>query len=435
MSNVLTGPAMAVEATVCVPSDGMMHGEAKRLAAIYVGLGWSVLPIKNGSKEPAGKWKQYQSTRAESAEVLSWLSQGHGLAVTLGGISESWICRDFDEADSFHRWQAAYPELGQRLPISQTGRGYHVFFPSSGAVATKKFGDGELRAEGAYVVLPPSRHPDGGQYRWLREPQPCSPLLLRETGLGQDWTVTPATETTETTETTERPEATENTERPENTEPTELMASVNYVSSGSSANCVSSVDSVTPEQHREILRAIEMTVPKGVGRRNDGIFQFARKLIAILRGELDDDVIDRCALAWYEAAKPTIKTIDAAVTIADLHHAVANVRVADDGRDVLSTAIEMAKLMPPPWFVSRLPGDSAGVLLAKLLVELDRLADGNVFFLSCRDAGRLTGLPHTHANRLLNRWKVAGVLDIVERGKPGPPGSKASRYRLLPRST
>jgi hypothetical protein len=67
-------------------------------------------------------------------------------------------------------------------------------------------------------------------------------------------------------------------------------------------------------------------------------------------------------------------------------------------------------------------------LLAGLCAELQRRAGEAEFFLSCRSAGALLGLPYRQASRMLKRLEHEGLLTCTERGTPGPRG-RASRFR------
>ncbi|TWU36652.1 hypothetical protein Q31b_49330 [Novipirellula aureliae] len=78
-----------------------------------------------------------------------------------------------------------------------------------------------------------------------------------------------------------------------------------------------------------------------------------------------------------------------------------------------------------------LPDESGSVKLAKLIVELAR--EDGTFFLSVRKPCELVGLSHAQVSRLLKHWHRTGVLDIMVPGRPGHPGSRATRYRLNPK--
>ncbi|WP_104087972.1 phage/plasmid primase, P4 family [Arthrobacter sp. GMC3] len=140
--------------------------------------GISVVPVMaDGSKRPAGKWKQYTTSRATQQELHDWFeTPGYGIGVVTGGISGSLEMLEI-EGRAAHR----IPELkdladGSGLgtlftritqgwfEISPSG-GYHWFYritdqPVPGntkiAQATDRETLAETRGEGGFVVTAPS---------------------------------------------------------------------------------------------------------------------------------------------------------------------------------------------------------------------------------------------------------------------------------------
>ena len=92
-----------------------------------------------------------------------------GVAVILGRVSGDLCCRDFDNREAYIAWAAHNPKYASTLPTARTARGFHVYFRATGQM-TQKLGDGELRGQGGYCLLPPSIHPTGVIYEWVREP-------------------------------------------------------------------------------------------------------------------------------------------------------------------------------------------------------------------------------------------------------------------------
>jgi hypothetical protein len=148
--------------------QGVMDFSEHALA--YFHRGFSVIPVK-GKKPVMKSWKPYQETPMRPDEIARRFSspQVTGVAVILGDVSGNLCCRDFDNAEAYQAWVANTPDYASTLPTAQTARGFHVYFRATGQ-ATQKLGDGELRGQGGYCLLPPSIHPDGIIYQWLREP-------------------------------------------------------------------------------------------------------------------------------------------------------------------------------------------------------------------------------------------------------------------------
>jgi len=159
----------------------------------YDDLGWSLIPMVLGAeKKPAcRRWKPYQTTRPDRATLRRWFGKGRpGVAVVFGEISggesgTALVSRDFDQMDAYDRWAARCPQLAAALPTVATRRGRHVYglvkaedvtqlrraIGKPAGIGAIDCGDGELRAGvGRYSVLPPSRHPSGHVYQWLRSP-------------------------------------------------------------------------------------------------------------------------------------------------------------------------------------------------------------------------------------------------------------------------
>ena len=151
--------------------------------------GWSVIAIGSEKKPPEGmRWKRFQTTRPTEAELRSMFRRPglQGLAVILGSVSGDLWARDFDKAEAFPKWAAAFPDL--KLPTVTTAKGFHVYGVWPG-VRFADLGDGELRAGGGcYCMLPPSRHPTGPPYSWATPPAVTIPRLDPATvGLDRPW--------------------------------------------------------------------------------------------------------------------------------------------------------------------------------------------------------------------------------------------------------
>ena len=133
----------------------------------YWQMGFSIIPIKAGSKMPALKsWKPYQTQKPDIEQLKEWFDSKYcSMAVILGAVSGGLTCRDFDEMGAYENWASKHPDLAQTLPTVKTSRGRHVYFKSE-LDRIKKFDDGELKG-GGYCLLPPSVHPNGTGYEWL----------------------------------------------------------------------------------------------------------------------------------------------------------------------------------------------------------------------------------------------------------------------------
>ncbi len=132
-------------------------------------FGWSIIPIKTGTKKPAVRsWKPYQQAPADEKQLRRWFgnSKQRSVAVILGQVSGNLACRDFDLESAYRTWAERFGELARTLPTVRTSRGYHVYFTAR-IEKTIHLDDGELRGNGAYCLLPPGVHPDGMLYEWV----------------------------------------------------------------------------------------------------------------------------------------------------------------------------------------------------------------------------------------------------------------------------
>lgn len=132
----------------------------------YIEAGISIFPLLlDGSKKPAGSWKQYQSRIMEIGVAYARFSSGkYGAATICGAVSGGLEVFDFDrEAHKvFPAWHRMVEPIAVRLPIVETPRGLHVYSRCSVVCKNTKIAmDGETtlietRGEGGYVVNPSS---------------------------------------------------------------------------------------------------------------------------------------------------------------------------------------------------------------------------------------------------------------------------------------
>jgi hypothetical protein len=95
------------------------------------------------------------------------------LAVATGSGSGVWVLDvdpDHGGEASFAALEAAHEELAPTWGVETGGGGVHLWFLHEGPLlrtSAGRLGPGlDVRAEGGYVVVPPSRHRSGSSYRW-----------------------------------------------------------------------------------------------------------------------------------------------------------------------------------------------------------------------------------------------------------------------------
>ena len=145
----------------------------------YVDNGWSVLPVRPEEKRPfMTNWLQYTKTRANKDMVSNWFSKlsGAGIGVVTGKISNIIVLDvENDCPIPINKLLEMYPT--QMVSRSGSG-GYHLFFQYPTTIAkvsnrVRIFDGADLRADGGFIVLPPTMHPTSGKrYEWVSEGYP-----------------------------------------------------------------------------------------------------------------------------------------------------------------------------------------------------------------------------------------------------------------------
>jgi hypothetical protein len=260
--------------TTSVKDNGRDRAPLLCYAMGYASRGWSIIPVKG--KHPATRWKPFQQERA-SAGVLRKLFANEGvtgIAVVTGKVSGGLAVRDFDKADAYLAWAAEYPNDASVLPTVQTARGFHVY----GRLNEETFadlGDGEIRADtGHYVILPPSRHPDGSVYAWLNslpesEVLPHFPPSLTWRSQGRD---------------------PENANEPNDPNNSHVSFHVSHGAGDAG-----------------IEQAIANTLPSGPRQRRKRLFDLARILKSIIPAA-NPAVLRAIVREWHGLALPVIRT-------------------------------------------------------------------------------------------------------------------------------
>jgi len=152
-------------------------------ALTYLQRNLSVIPLVYGDKKPAIEWKEYQGRRSTEDEVKEWFSKLYNVGIVCGSVSNNLIVIDFDSEDKFKEFyeklDKAYPELRDTILntwMVETGKGRHVYlrvkmdpgeFREKMRTKVRLVEGVDIKAEGGYVVAPPSLHPSGKQYRFI----------------------------------------------------------------------------------------------------------------------------------------------------------------------------------------------------------------------------------------------------------------------------
>ena len=122
-------------------------------------------------------WLQYNRVRATKEQVENWFAHltGAGVGLVTGRVSNIVVL----DVESYCK--IPIEELLKKFPtqmISKTGSGgYHLFYqyPQGVSKVSNRVGifDGaDIRADGGFIVLPPTVHPNGNKYEWVKQGAP-----------------------------------------------------------------------------------------------------------------------------------------------------------------------------------------------------------------------------------------------------------------------
>lgn len=153
----------------------------------YIDNGWSILPVKPEEKRPyMQNWLQYTKQRANVEMANKWFSglSNAGIGMVTGKVSNIVVL------DVENDCPTPIDELLKRYPtqlIARSGSGgYHLFYqyPQGRGRIGNRVGlmdRVDLRADGGFIVLSPTIHPNGKRYEWVTEGIPGAfPLTLLE---------------------------------------------------------------------------------------------------------------------------------------------------------------------------------------------------------------------------------------------------------------
>jgi Bifunctional DNA primase/polymerase, N-terminal len=151
------------------------HSSTVYAAALaYAKLGISVLPCV-GKKPAVTYWQPFQKRAASAGIIRNWHESGllHNVGIICGQVSGGLVVIDLDGDQAIEAFKIRFPGYDNTYSvISGSGHGMHLyyrcvtsapFWPPTTRVVGTPFGNIELRADGCYVIAPPSIHPDSGQ--------------------------------------------------------------------------------------------------------------------------------------------------------------------------------------------------------------------------------------------------------------------------------
>lgn len=195
---------------------GLEPGPSLDCAARLLVGGVNPIPILPSSKRPAVAWKDFQDAPLieRSADELDrwlcswWDGTDYGVGAITGAVSGI-VVVDIDDDDAA---DLVHGVGGHDTVTAKTSKGSHLWFAHPGGHRPNRTRIGgvglDVRADGGYVVCPPSLHPSGFEYTWetspwefeangMWPPAPMPPALIE--------LIWPEPARNEAVETTERP--------------------------------------------------------------------------------------------------------------------------------------------------------------------------------------------------------------------------------------
>jgi hypothetical protein len=334
-----------------------------------------------------------------------------GLAVLLGAPSGNLAARDFDSISSYDGWASQCPELAATLPTVATARGRHVYARTATPCKTLILNDGELRGQGAYVVIPPSKHPEGPTYTWSIHPFREIPVVEPSVLIGG---AKPKGEAVKT------PPPIKREPDPRNREP-QPFTSATHTSNTSNQN--QPIACVNSDKEPFIRWAINQTLPREFGTRNRRVFDYARLLRREFPKSTNAETLRSLVTRWYQAALPNIRTKDFDETWRDFE--IAWSRVVWPAGANLTTVMAVAENDNFTLGTGNLNHEKVARLLRSAA-----LGRGGDFFMDYRTMGNQVGLSAVAARKIAHILIELGLLMIVRNGTVGTRG-RATEWRWL----
>ncbi len=371
---------------------------------------WNVIPVK--AKLPIAKWKKWQCVKQSQADVRRANSKEvTGFAVIHGKISDNLVIRDFDDKDGYEKWKSQFKKLARSLPTAKTKRGFHVYF--RGPSLFKKMADGEYRGTAKqYTLIPPSAHPEGGNYEWVIKPKAKIPQVddpIKVGLLSEDNETISINDTIGFT-----------------SDPT-INYSSNYLLNSLRPTCSKTrkVD-FTKSEWEKVLSLVSLHCPTREGQRHRKLFDLAQGVKGI-SADLSTPALARVFKAWWTRARCVVKTKDEALSFSEFIEAYERCLYPGGTMDWRSILDRMAD-EPLPEEAGCYPDTLQ--MVVRLCNCLQRLHGSSPFFISHVQAGQLLGVGSETIRLGFRVLERDGLVRLVTKGSNLT--KKASTYLYLP---
>ncbi|MHB8587153.1 MAG: phage/plasmid primase, P4 family [Thermoplasmatota archaeon] len=142
-------------------------------ALAYARRGWPVFPLKPRSKEP---WTShgFKDATADETQIRAWWTALPTANVAIAtGSASGLVVLDVDAKtqglETMRKLEEQHGSLGRTPLVLTPGGGRHAYFRHPGPETRNRTSiapGADVRADGGYIVAPPSIHPNGGTYAW-----------------------------------------------------------------------------------------------------------------------------------------------------------------------------------------------------------------------------------------------------------------------------
>ena len=166
-------------------AEGLVVGTLES-ALGYAERGFSVIPVhgiadgkctcddeecSRPGKHPLKKWQRYQREPADSDRVRAWFENHpeRNIGIVTGGVSKIAVL-DIDGPEGVASLKAAGIDLPETPTALTGGGGHHLIYRMQEGLksATGVLKKIDIRAEGGFIVAPPSLHESGTNYAWAK---------------------------------------------------------------------------------------------------------------------------------------------------------------------------------------------------------------------------------------------------------------------------
>ncbi|MGQ9851700.1 MAG: phage/plasmid primase, P4 family, partial [Aggregatilineaceae bacterium] len=149
----------------------MTDNNLLQAALSYAARGWPVLPLRPRGKEPLTA-HGFKDATTDPAIIVGWWQRwpDANVGIATGGPSGLMVL-DVDPRhggdDSLYDLERQHGPLPDTIESLTGGGGRHILFRCPDGLGGGKLAEGiDIKANGGYIVAPPSIHPSGQRYSW-----------------------------------------------------------------------------------------------------------------------------------------------------------------------------------------------------------------------------------------------------------------------------